>query len=161
MVNLVLVSHSPSLVAGVAELARAMTQQSRIVIATAAGTGDALHPLGTNAEKIHRAIEAAYSDDGVLVLMDLGSAIMSAEMALDFMPEGQRKNVRLCAAPMIEGAIAAAVQASIGGSLDQVAAEALGALAAKAADLSHYPHAAVPSLETAALSNASGITLKI
>lgn len=161
MVNLVLVSHSPSLVAGVAELARAMTQQSRIVIATAAGTGDALHPLGTNAEKIHRAIEAAYSDDGVLVLMDLGSAIMSAEMALDFMPEGQRKNVRLCAAPMIEGAIAAAVQASIGGSLDQVAAEALGALAAKAADLSHYPHAAVPSLETAALSNARDITLKI
>ena len=63
MVNLVIVSHSPSLASGVAELAHAMTQQQPIVIATAAGTGDAQHPLGTNAEEIHRAIEAAYSDE--------------------------------------------------------------------------------------------------
>ena len=142
MVNLVLVSHSPSLAAGVAELARAMTQQSPVVIATAAGTGDPLHPLGTNAEEIRRAIEAAYGEDGVLVLMDLGSAILSAEMALEFMPEAQRHNVRLCAAPMIEGAIVAAVQASLGGTLDQVAAEAMGALAAKADSLSHIQQVA-------------------
>ncbi|MBI5565376.1 MAG: PTS-dependent dihydroxyacetone kinase phosphotransferase subunit DhaM, partial [Chloroflexi bacterium] len=145
MVNLVLVSHSPSLVSGVAELARAMTQQSRVVIATAAGTGDPLHPLGTNAEKIHRAIEAAYSEDGVLVLMDLGSAILSAEMALEFMPESQRHNVLLCAAPMIEGSIAAAVQASLGGTLQEVAAEAMGALASKAEGLSHIQQAIVTS----------------
>lgn len=161
MVNLVLVSHSPSLVAGVAELARAMTQQSRVVIATAAGTGDPMHPLGTNAEKIRRAIEAAYSDDGVLVLMDLGSAILSAEMALDFLPEDQRANVRLCAAPMIEGAIAAAVQASLGGNLDQVAAEALGALASKAEGLSHYAQPDVTASPVTALAGAQDITLKI
>lgn len=161
MVNLVLVSHSPSLVAGVAELARAMTQQSRIVIATAAGTGDPMHPLGTNAEKIRRAIEVAYSDDGVVVLMDLGSAILSTEMALDFLPEAQRKNVRLCAAPMIEGAIAAAVQASLGGTLDQVVAEALGALASKAEGLSHYAQPEVVAVPATALADAQALILKI
>jgi len=161
MVNLVLVSHSPSLVSGVAELARAMTQQSRVVIATAAGTGDPLHPLGTNAEKIHRAIEAAYSEDGVLVLMDLGSAIMSAEMALEFLPEDQRHNVLLCAAPMIEGSIAAAVQASLGGTLQQVAAEAMGALAAKAEGLSHIQQAVSATLDATALVGAQTLLLKI
>ncbi len=137
MVNLVLVSHSPSLAAGVAELARAMTQQSSIVIATSAGTGDPSNPLGTNPEDIQRAIEAAYSDDGVLVLMDLGSALIGAEMALESLPDDRRAKVRLCEAPMIEGAIAAAVQASLGGTLDQVMHEALGALAAKAIHLGH------------------------
>ncbi len=137
MVNLVLVSHSSSLAAGVAELARAMTQQSSIIIATAAGTGDPANPLGTNPEDIQRAIEAAYSDDGVLVLMDLGSALIGAEMALEFLPDDRGAKVRLCAAPMIEGAIAAAVQASLGGTLDQVMHEALGALSSKAIHLGH------------------------
>ena len=138
MVNLVIVSHSPALASGVVELAEAMTQQQPIVIATAAGTGDAEHPLGTNAEEIWRAVEAAYSSDGVVVLMDLGSAIMSAEMALDFLPDDKRARVRLVAAPVVEGAIAAAVQASLGGSLDEVAAEAMGALAAKIDQLGHF-----------------------
>src|SRR5512139_3151699 len=102
MVNLVIVSHSPSLADGVAELARAMTQQQPIVITTAAGTGDAQHPLGTNADEIRRAVKAAYSSDGVVVLMDLGSAIMSAELALDLLPRDKRAGVRLIAAPMVE-----------------------------------------------------------
>jgi phosphocarrier protein FPr len=138
MVNLVIVSHSPALASGVAELAGAMTLQQPIVIATAAGTGDAEHPLGTNAEEIWRAVEAAYSSDGVVVLMDLGSAIMSAEMALDFLPPDKRAGVRLIAAPVVEGAVAAAVQASLGGSLDDVAAEAMGALAAKLDQLGQF-----------------------
>ena len=161
MVNLVLVSHSPSLAIGVSELARAMTQQSRVVIATAAGTGDPLHPLGTNADKIHHAIEAAYSEDGVLVLMDLGSAILSAEMAVEFMPEDQRPKVLLCAAPMIEGAIAAAVQASLGGTLQQVAAEAMGALASKTDGLSHIQQAAPTSTTAIDLIGAQSVRLKI
>ena len=138
MVNLVIVSHSPALASGVAELASAMTQQQPIVIATAAGTDDAQHPLGTNAVVIQQAIEQAYSEDGVLVLMDLGSAIMSAEMALDFLPEDKRARVRLIAAPVVEGAVAAAVQASLGGSLDEVATEAMGALAAKIDQLGQF-----------------------
>ena len=149
MVNLVIVSHSPSLAAGVAELARAMTQESPLIIATAAGTGDKQHPLGTNAEQIHHAIEAAYSDDGVLVLMDLGSAVLGAEMALDFVSPEKRERVKLIAAPLVEGAVAAAVQASLGGSLDQVAAEALGALSMKTAQLSHLPQVETESTKSA------------
>ncbi len=161
MVNLVLVSHSPSLAAGVAELARAMTQQSPVKIALAAGTGDEQHPLGTNANQIHQAISSVYTDDGVIVLMDLGSAIMSAEMAIEFLPEHQRLRVRLCAAPMIEGAIAAAVQASLGGTLDQVAAEALGALASKAEQLSHLQPSMSPAESAPVTTGASEATLKI
>ena len=71
--------------------------------------------------------------------MDLGSAIMSAEMALDFLPpEISAPTCAWCAAPVVEGAIAAAVQASLGGSLDEVAAEAMGALAAKIDQLSQF-----------------------
>jgi phosphocarrier protein FPr len=68
--------------------------------------------------------------------MDLGSALLSAETALDFLKPEQKANVRLCAAPLVEGAIAAAVQAMVGSSLDQVLAEALGSLKAKNEQLS-------------------------
>ena len=136
MVNLVLVSHSPSLARGVAELARLMTQQSPLIIATAAGTGDENSPLGTNAEQIAKAMEEAYSDDGVLVLMDMGSAVLSAEMALEFLPSDKKAKFMLSSAPIVEGAVSAAVQASLGGNLEQVRAEAVGSLDNKAAQLS-------------------------
>ena len=162
MVNLVIVSHSPALASGVAELAGAMTLQQPIVISTAAGTGDAEHPLGTNAEEIWRAIEAAYSSDGVVVLMDLGSAIMSAEMALDFLPADKRASVRLIAAPLVEGAVAAAVQASLGGSLDEVAAEAMGALAAKLDQLGQFqPQPPLKTKVTHPLAGAQDIIVTI
>jgi phosphocarrier protein FPr len=132
MVNLVIVSHSPSLATGVAELARAMTQQSPLIIATAAGTGDAQQPLGTNAEQIHHAIEAAYSDDGVLVLMDLGSAVLGAEMALDFLSPDKREHVKLIAAPLVEGAVAAAPARR-----HRSSCQALGALFMKSRASSH------------------------
>lgn len=136
MVNLVLVSHSPSLARGVAELARLMTQQSPLIIATAAGTGDENSPLGTNAEEIAKAMEEAYSDDGVLVLMDMGSAVLSAEMALEFLSPDKKAKFMLSSAPIVEGAVSAAVQASLGGNLEQVRAEAIGSLGNKAAQLS-------------------------
>ena len=63
--------------------------------------------------------------------MDLGSALLSAEMALEFLSDEQRPQVHLCPAPLVEGALAAAVQASVGASAAQVMAEALGALAVK------------------------------
>ena len=136
MVNLVLVSHSPSLARGAAELARLMTQQSPLIIATAAGTGGENSPLGTNAEEIAKAMEEAYSDDGVLVLMDMGSAVLSAEMALEFLPPDKKAKFMLSSAPIVEGAVSAAVQASLGGNLEQVRAEAIGSLGNKAAQLS-------------------------
>ena len=131
MVSIVIVSHSSGLAEGVRELASQMAQESDVRIAVAGGVDDAENPIGTDALKVHQAIEEVYSDDGVLVLMDLGSALLSAEMALEFLSEEQRANVKLCPAPLVEGAVAAVVQASVGASLDQVCAEAMGAMSAK------------------------------
>jgi phosphocarrier protein FPr len=100
--------------------------------------------LGTDAGRVATAIEAAWSERGVLVLMDLGSAVLSAELALDFLPEERRRRVALTAAPLVEGAVAAAVAARMGEGLGQVRAEALGALAAKSAQLEGPEPAATP-----------------
>ncbi|NES81975.1 MAG: phosphoenolpyruvate--protein phosphotransferase [Moorea sp. SIO2B7] len=135
MVGIVIVSHSAKLAAAVEELARQMVQKP-VAIATAAGIDDPENPFGTDVIAIQTAIESVYSSAGVIVLMDLGSAIISAEMALEFLSEEQRKNVRLCEAPLVEGAIAAVVQASTGANIEQVMAEARAALIAKSSQLS-------------------------
>ncbi|HEY9739281.1 MAG TPA: phosphoenolpyruvate--protein phosphotransferase [Coleofasciculaceae cyanobacterium] len=135
MVGIVIVSHSEKLASAVQELAQQMVQGAARS-AIAAGIDDPENPFGTDAMQIHQAIESVYSDDGVVVLMDLGSAILSAEMALEFLSQEQRAKVRLCEAPLVEGAIAAFVQAANGADIEQVIAEARGALAAKAAQLS-------------------------
>ncbi len=142
MVGLVLVSHSAELAAAVKALAEQQTQ-GHAAIAAVGGTGDPAYPFGTDALAILAAIESVYDDAGVLVLMDLGSALMSAETALELMDPAQAARVRLCPAPFVEGAMAAAVQASIGRPLEAVAAEAVEALHPKqtslAADTSPAP----------------------
>ena len=130
MVSLVFVSHSALLAEGVRQLAEQMTQGA-VPMAVAGGIDDPDNPIGTDAMKVLAAIESVYSDDGVVVLMDLGSALLSAEMALEFLSDEQRPHVHLCPAPLVEGALAAAVQASVGASAAHVMAEALGALAVK------------------------------
>ncbi len=106
-----------------------------VKLETAGGLNMPDHPIGTDAVLVMEAIDRAWSDDGVLVLMDLGSAVLSAEMALDLMPEERRANVLLCEAPIVEGAVAAAVTSKLGASLDRVAQEARGGLAGKMAHL--------------------------
>jgi len=130
MVGLVLVSHSQELAQAVKALAAQQTQ-GRAPIAAVGGTGDPAQPFGTDATAILEAIQTVYDEDGVVVLMDLGSAIMSAEMALEFLEPEQAARVRLVAAPFVEGAMAAAVQASIGMDLEAVVAEAMAALSPK------------------------------
>ena len=132
MVGIVIVCHSERLAEGVKELAGQMTR-GKVPIEVAGGIDDPDNPIGTDPMKVVAAIEAVHAaaDSGVLVLMDLGSALMSAETALDFLSDEVKAMVRLCAAPLVEGAIAAAVQASAGASLEAVAAEALAAFAAK------------------------------
>lgn len=120
-VGIVVVSHSQRLAEGVAELAGQMTH-GEVVIAAAGGTDSG--ELGTSLEKVQRALEAADSGDGALVLMDLGSATMVAMMALEQLPDERRARVRLSDAPLVEGAVVAAVEASIGSDLAQVAATA-------------------------------------
>ncbi len=130
MVGLVIVSHSRELAAGVAALAAGVSEAS-IPIAHAGGVGDDHEQLGTDATQIMEAIESVFSSDGVLILMDLGSAILSAETALEFLGDDYAELVRICAAPLVEGAVAAAVQIGIGADIDTVAAEAMDALLPK------------------------------
>jgi phosphoenolpyruvate-protein phosphotransferase/dihydroxyacetone kinase phosphotransfer subunit len=143
MVGIVIVSHSATLAESVVELAREMGGPEVAVVP--AGGVDAPEPaLGTDAMKVMNAIEQADSGDGVLVLMDLGSAVLSAETALDFIPPERRERVALSDAPLVEGAVAAAVTARAGAPLEQVAAEARGGLAPKS---SHLAVDAAPVVE--------------
>ncbi|MGQ4647780.1 phosphoenolpyruvate--protein phosphotransferase [Lyngbya aestuarii] len=135
MVGIVIVSHSAQLAAGVVELAKQMAQQP-VPIAIAAGIDDPENPFGTDVLQVQAAIESVYSDAGVVVLMDLGSSVLSAEMAWEFLAEDQKSNVKLCEAPLVEGAIAAVVQAATGANLEKVVAEARSALSSKASQLS-------------------------
>ncbi|MGV0104185.1 phosphoenolpyruvate--protein phosphotransferase [Nostoc sp. DSM 114160] len=133
-IAIVIVSHSKQLALGVRELAAQMVQ-GQVPIAVAAGIEDPENPLGTDPIQVYEAIASVFSDDGVLVLMDLGSALLSAEMAIEFLPEAQQQKVYLCEAPLVEGAIAAVVAAAAGRDIHQVMAEARGALLAKATQL--------------------------
>jgi phosphocarrier protein FPr len=131
MVGIVIVSHSATLAAGVREVAAEMAGPDvRLELAGGIEAG-----LGTDATRVADAVARADSGDGVLVLMDLGSAVLSAEMALELLAAEQRENVVLCEAPLVEGAVAAAVAARLGSSLAEVAAEARGGLEGKEAQL--------------------------
>ena len=135
MVGIVLVSHSRPLALAVEKLVRSMTGPE-LPIAVAAGAGEDHRELGTDAVEISEAILSVKGPEGVLVLMDMGSALLSSETALDLLEEKDRPNIRFCAAPFVEGAVAAGVTANLGASLDEVCAEALAALKQKQAALS-------------------------
>lgn len=159
MVGIVIVSHSKNLAAGVQELAQQMTPQT-VPIAVAGGVDDPEHPIGTDAIKVYEAIKAVYSKDGVLVLMDLGSALLSAETALELLPAEWHDHVTLCAAPLVEGVMSAAVQAAAGGTLAQVQQEALGSLAMKQTHLGE-DDAVMGSTETAVSQTSNMLELKL
>jgi PTS hybrid protein len=117
-VGLVIVSHSAKVAEGVVELAGQMGRGVRI--RPAGGTDDG--GIGTDPTLIAEAIAAADEGDGVLVLVDLGSAVLSAQLAIDeLVEEGTRDRVWIAEAPVVEGAVIAAIQASTGSGLDEVA----------------------------------------
>ena len=123
-VGLVVVSHSAKIAEGVVEMAAQMAADVRIE--AAGGTDDG--GIGTDATLIAEAIAAADSGDGVLVFADLGSAVLSAQLAIDeLVDEPRRASVWIADAPLVEGAVIAAIQASTGSSLDEVDAAARGA----------------------------------
>ena len=134
MIGLVVVSHSARLAEGVADLVSEVAGPEVRFRATG-GLSSPGHPLGTDALQVLEAIEEVWSEDGVLVLMDIGSAVLSAEAALDLMPQERRAKVVLCEAPVVEGAVAAAVQARLGATLQQALGEARSALGPKSAQL--------------------------
>lgn len=137
MIGIVAVSHSTRLGEAALELALQMVHGDGVRVRVAAGAGtdaDGTPILGTDAVAVAAAIdELAAECDGVLVLMDLGSAVMSAELALEFRTSDVP--VRLVPAPFVEGLLAAVVSAAAGGTLDAVAEEATSALAAKTGQL--------------------------
>jgi phosphocarrier protein FPr len=143
MVGIVLVSHSRPLARAVEKLVRSMTGEN-LPLAVAAGAGENHEELGTDAVEIAEAIVSVRGPDGVLVLMDMGSAILSSETALDLLDEAVRANVRFCAAPFVEGAVASGVTANLGAPLDEVYAEAVAALKQKENALG-LNHAATPA----------------
>ncbi|WP_322509513.1 phosphoenolpyruvate--protein phosphotransferase [Anaerolinea sp.] len=134
MVSLVFVSHSKLLAESLVNLVRQMTGEE-VKIGVAAGVGENHNEIGTDAVQIAQVIQEVDTPEGIVVLMDLGSAILSAEMALDLLPEEVRNRVHFCPAPLVEGAIAAGVQASLGSDPQTICREACQALQSKAAQL--------------------------
>ncbi|MBZ4656026.1 MAG: dihydroxyacetone kinase, phosphotransfer subunit [Thermoanaerobacter sp.] len=117
MVGIVLVSHSRKIVEGIYELASQMTG-GKVPIGIAGGTQDGR--LGTDATEIMEEIKKVDEGEGVVVLVDIGSAVMSAQMAIELLGEEYEGKVKIADAPLVEGAIAASVEASIGSDFDKV-----------------------------------------
>ena len=114
MVGIVIVSHSQKLAEGVVELAKMMAANAPVAAAGGLDDGN----FGTSYEKISAAIESVYSSDGVAILMDMGSAVMTTEMVLEDL---ERNNVKMLDCPLVEGAVLAAVESVGGISLDDLA----------------------------------------
>jgi PTS hybrid protein len=119
-VGVVFVSHSGRIAEGLVELARQMAPSARLI--AAGGTDDGR--IGTSFDLVSAAIADADSGGGVAVLCDLGSAILTAETALDFLEDEVRARVHIVDAPLVEGGVAAAVAAEAGETLEQVVAAA-------------------------------------
>ncbi len=113
MVGIVVISHSEKIAEGLVEMALQMAPNAPII--AAGGTSDGR--IGTDIEKISEAIKSVYSKDGVLILFDLGSAYMNAEMAIDFLVDDiDIEKVEIIDSALVEGIITASVESSIGSS---------------------------------------------
>lgn len=112
-VSLLLISHSRQLVEGLRELLQQVQPEVNIAIA-----GGMEGEIGTNALDIKEALETVYSDKGVVILFDLGSALINAQLAVEMLDLEQ--HIQFADAPLVEGAYAAVVEAGIGGTLEDV-----------------------------------------
>ena len=116
-VGIVIVSHSADVARGTALMVEQMV--GREVPLGWCG-GDPGGGLGTSVEAIMRAIEQAWSERGVAILVDLGGAETNSEMAIEMLPEERRDRVVVCNAPVVEGAVMAATEAASGATLEAV-----------------------------------------
>jgi PTS hybrid protein len=116
-VGIVIVSHSADVARGTADMVRQMVGDD-IPLAWCGGNPEG--GLGTNVEAILKAIDLAWSERGVAILVDLGGAETNSEMAIELLPDERQGRVIVCNAPIVEGAILAATEASGGASLDEV-----------------------------------------
>jgi phosphoenolpyruvate---glycerone phosphotransferase subunit DhaM len=116
-VGIVVVSHSAEIARGTADMVRQMVGDE-VPLAFCGGNPDG--GLGTDVESIMKAIDQAWSDRGVAILVDLGGAETNSEMAIELQPEERQRLIVVCNAPIVEGAVMAATEASGGASLDEV-----------------------------------------
>lgn len=155
MVGLVVVSHSRALARAAVALAQQMLHGRQVRIAIASGLDE--NTFGTDATQIVEAITIADQGEGVVVLMDLGSAVLSAELALELLDERHRDGAVLCPAPLVEGLVVAAVAAAGGADRYEVAAEAMAALAGKTAQLPAAASPDAPAEDAGQASDVSGV----
>lgn len=127
-VGIVVVSHSHALAEAAVELAMQMVHDDPPPVALAAGTSDG--GLGTDATAVTSALAEVDQGDGIVILVDMGSALMSAELGVELYDQPQA-DIRILAAPFVEGLVAAVVRATGGASIDEVATEALAGLTPK------------------------------
>ena len=124
MVGVVIVSHSQKVAEGIREMALQMARPGQKIIAAG---GMENGNIGTDVTRVSEAIIAANTGDGVAVMVDLGSAVMTTETVLELLSEEFRETVKIADAPILEGAISAVVEASLGSSLAIVVRTAEGA----------------------------------
>lgn len=116
MVGIVIVSHSENLAKSVVELTSIMAADAKIIPAGGLEDGS----FGTSYEKIYAAIESVYSDDGVLVLMDMGSAVMTTDMVIEALEAEGKNRVSMVDCPLVEGAVVATIDAVGGRDFDDI-----------------------------------------
>jgi phosphoenolpyruvate---glycerone phosphotransferase subunit DhaM len=116
-VGIVIVSHSADVARGTADMVRQMVGDD-VPLGWCGGNPEG--GLGTNVEAILKAIDLAWSERGVAILVDLGGAETNSEMAIELLPDERQGRVIVCNAPIVEGAVLAATEASGGASLDEV-----------------------------------------
>jgi dihydroxyacetone kinase phosphotransfer subunit len=116
-VGIVIVSHSPKVAEGAADMVRQMVGAS-VPVAHTGGNPDG--GLGTAVDGILTAIDKVWSDAGVAILVDLGGAETNSEMAIEMLPADRQGHVVICNAPVVEGAVIAAAESSGGASLEAV-----------------------------------------
>ena len=116
-VGIVIVSHSPDVAKGAADMVRQMVGEN---VPLAWCGGNPAGGLGTNVEAIVKALELAWSDAGVVIMVDMGGAETNSEMAIEMMPEKRRPKIVVCNGPIVEGSVMAATESSSGATLDRV-----------------------------------------
>lgn len=120
-VSIVIVSHSPQVALGAADMVREMVGEE---VQVAHCGGNPAGGLGTDVMAIKSAIESVYSQKGVAILVDLGGAETNSEMAVEMLPAEMGERVVICNAPIVEGAVMAATEAAGGAPLEAVKATA-------------------------------------
>jgi phosphoenolpyruvate---glycerone phosphotransferase subunit DhaM len=116
-VGVVIVSHSPKVAEGAADMVRQMVGEE---VPLAWTGGNPSGGLGTDVGQIMAAIDRAWSNAGVVILVDLGGAETNSEMAIEMLPDDRRGKVLICNAPVVEGAVVAATESAGGSSVDTV-----------------------------------------